>query len=172
MLDSIRNLEAMFDSLGVILPDNIKRNVKFNLEYNKYINKHYSFILDLKTNKVLCYDFNIYFKSDSFPFSIHAEVQSIVHYYKSKSINKNKKALIVVKMSRTGIMGNSKCCLNCIRFIRNNIDNLNLKKVYYSTEDNILVELSKDDLVDENFRLSKGFNYRNRSFNESALKSN
>ena len=152
------NLELIFESLGVDLPNNIRHDIEINLDRNNYVNKHFAFIIDLKTNRVLCYDNNIYFKSDSFPFSIHAEIQSIIKYYKSRVMSKNKKALVVVKLSRTGLVGNSKFCLNCSRFIRNNFDNLNLKKVYYSTmKNNTLVELSKNDLVDEHFRLSKGF---------------
>ena len=157
------NIEVLFQSLNVSVPENIKRDIECNLENNHYNNKHCSFIVDLRTRKILCYAFNIFFKSDSFPFSIHAEIQSIVKYYKStKSVNKNKKALIVFKLSRTGLIGNSKCCLNCIRFIKNNLRNLNLKKIYYSTLDNSLIELSKDDMDDGNFKFSKGYLWRRR----------
>ncbi len=163
MIDKLYHLNNLFYSLGVELPANAKAAVLHDLDCNSYPNKHYSFIIDLKTNKLLCYEFNIYFNTDSFPFSVHAEIQSIVRYYKSKTISKNKKLLVVVKMSRSGLIGNSKCCLNCMRFIRNNWDNLNLKKVYYSTDENVLVSLNKDELVDENFRPSKGYNYRSRA---------
>ncbi len=159
---SLEKLEVLFDSLGFIFPSKIKNNILFNLSNNKYVNKHFSFLLDLKTNRILCYDTNIYFKSDSFPFSIHAEIQSINRYYKSKTLSKNKKILLVVKLSKTGIIGNSKCCLNCMRFIRNNFDNLNLKKIYYSILGNELVELSRDDLIDKNFHRSKGYNWREK----------
>lgn len=154
---STKNLETMFTSLGVVLPENVRQDIEFNLVQNEYINKHYAFIVDTKTNKILCYDFNVYFKTDSFPFSVHAEVQSIVKYYKSKSITKNKKILIVVKLSKTGIVGNSRCCKQCMRFIRNNMDNLNIKKIYYSEKNNVLVELCKTDLVEKNFKYSKGY---------------
>lgn len=153
-------VEQLLSSLGFSLPENVKRDIECNLRTNHYNNKHCSFILDLKTRRILSYSFNIFFKSDSFPFSIHAEIQSIVKYYKSKSINKNKKALIVFKLSRTGLIGNSKCCLNCIRFIKNNMSNLNLKKIYYSTLDNQLVELVRDGMDDENFKYSKGYLWR------------
>lgn len=159
---SVANLEAMFDSIGFSLPSNIKQDIAFNLQHNTHVNKHYSFILDLKTRRVLSYAFNIYFKSDSFPFSVHAEIQSIVKYYKSKSITKSKKILFVAKLSRIGIVGNSRCCLNCMRFIRNNLNNLNLKHIYYSTKSGELVKLSKNDLIDENFKISKGFVWRGR----------
>ncbi len=156
----LKNLETMFHSIGFELPSNIKQDIEFNLQRNHHINKHYSFILDLKTRRVLSYAFNIYFKSESFPFSVHAEIQSMVKYYKTKGINKNKKALFVAKLSRTGIVGNSKCCLNCMRFIRNNLTNLNLKRIYYSTKDGQLVKLTKEDLIDANFKISKGFIWR------------
>lgn len=154
------NLEQMLQSLGFDLPNNIKQDITFNLQNNKYINKHCSFILDLKTRKVLCYEFNVFFKSNSFPFSIHAEIQSIVKYYKSRSITKNKKILFVIKLSKTGIVGNSKCCLNCMRFIRNNLDNLNLKKIFCSTVGNGMIELPKSKMIDENFKSSKGYMWR------------
>ncbi len=157
----IDNLQNLLEHNGFILPIQIKHALEFNLKHNSSVNKHFCFIVDLKTNNVLCYDCNVYFKSNSFPFSTHAEIQTIVKYYKSKTLSKNKKALIVVKLSKTGILGNSKCCLNCMRFIRNNFDNLNMKKIYYSTgEYCTLAELSYDDLVDKNFRQSKGFNWR------------
>ena len=155
------NLESLFHSLGFVLPDNVKQDITFNLENNTYVNKHYSFVLDLKTRRILSYAFNIYFKSDSFPFSVHAEIQSIVKYYKSRLLSKNKKVLLVVKLSRTGLFGNSKCCLNCMRFIRNNFENLNFKKIYYSNLGGKTSVLFKKDLVDGNFTSSKGFQWRN-----------
>lgn len=162
-MNATDNLESMFHSLGFFIPDNIKMDIIYNLRNNRYINKHCSFILDLKSRRILSYAFNVYFKSNSFPFSIHAEIQSIVKYYKSRSINKNKKALFVVKLSKTGIIGNSKCCLNCMRFIRNNLNNLNLKKIYYSNLENQTIDLNRDDLIDTNFKESKGFLWRQLS---------
>lgn len=149
-------LEEVFSNIGICLPENIRRDVQFNLENNDSAHKHYSFIVDMKTHKILAYDFNLYFKSGSFPFSIHAEIQTINKYYKSRFVNKNKKILIVVKLSKTGILGSSRCCLNCMRFIRNNFENLNLKKIYCS-EKNKIVEFTKSDLVDKEFKFSKGY---------------
>lgn len=157
------NLEQMFQSLAIDLPKNIKDDVQRILKSNEYINKHFCFLIDLKTNNILCYDTNIYFKSKSFPYSMHAEIQTIIKYYKSKTLNKNKKALLVVKLSATGIVGNSRCCLNCSRFLKNNFDLLNLKKIYFSAmKTNKLVELTKSDLHAEDFRRSKGFQSRLR----------
>ena len=153
------NLESILNSINVTLPDNIKYDIMWYIYNNKYMHKHVCFIIDLKNNSILTYDVNVYFKTESFPFSVHAEIQTITKLYKSKSINKNKKALLVVKLSKSGILSNSKCCLNCARYIKNNIDNLNLKCVYYSMPGNNLYKLNKDDLdTDKNFRYSKGFN--------------
>ncbi len=163
-MSAIDNLEHIFETNSFVLPINIKNALEFNLAHNESINKHFSFIVDLKTNDILCYDSNIYFKSSSFPFSMHAEVQTIIKYHKSKILSRNKKALIVVKLSKTGIIGNSKCCLNCMRFIRNNFNVLNLKKIYYSTDKDKLEQLTRDDLVDNDFSRSKGFRWR--KFNE------
>ncbi len=158
----LSTLESMFQAEGFTLPERIKQDIAFNLSTNSYINKHVCFLYDLKTHKILLYDFNIYFKSDAFPFSIHSEVQAITKYYKNRNINKHKKALIVVKLSRTGLIGNSKCCLNCMLYVRNNFTNLGLKKILYSDSSGKLISLHKRDLVDEDFRPSKGFTQRQR----------
>lgn len=154
------NLEIMFNKLGYDLPDNIRQNVEFTLGKSECVHKHCAFLIDAKTRNVIAYDFNVYFKTDSFPFSFHAEVRTIVKFYKSRNLTKNKKILIVVKLSRTGISGYSRCCKSCMTFIRNNFENLNLKKIYYSTKGNTLVGLGKEDLVDENFEYSKGYTCR------------
>ncbi len=154
-------LENMFNSIGFALSNNAKNDLSFSLRNNSDINKHFAFLLDLKTNKILCYDLNVYLKAAVFPFSIHAEIQVITKYYRSsKSVNKNKKALLVVKISKTGVLSNSRCCLNCMRFIRNNFENLNLKAVYYSANMRELTKLSRRDLIDEAFKHSKGYQKR------------
>lgn len=157
-MSSTDNLEIILQSIGIDLPQNIRHDIAFNLQHNNYPNKHFAFIIDLKTNKIICHSFNIYYKSSTFPYSVHAEIQSISKYLKSKQTNRHKKALVIVKMSRIGIIGNSKCCLHCSRYIQNACIDLNLKKIFYSMKQtNILNELSKSDLSVETFTLSKGF---------------
>ena len=164
-MDATKNLKTILNSIGFDLSKNIAQDISHNLSHNNYANKHVSFLLDLRTRKVLSYAFNVYFSSESFPFSSHAEIESINKYYKSLWANKNKKVLVVVKLSKTGLIGNSKCCLNCCRFIRNNFENLRLQKIYYSVmQSNTLVELGRNDLVDSDFRYSKGFDYKQRNF--------
>ena len=164
-MDATKNLKTILNSIGFDLSKNIAQDISHNLSNNNYANKHVSFLLDLRTRKVLSYAFNIYYRSDSFPFSVHAEIESITKYYKGRSVSKNKKVIIVVKLSKTGIIGNSKLCLNCSRFVKNNFENLNLKKIYYSVmQSNTLVELGRDDLIDSEFKYSKGFDYKQRNF--------
>lgn len=155
--NSTVNLDTMFNSVGYVLPANIKRNIEFTLNNSECLHKHCAFLIDSKTRNVLSYDFNVYFKTESFPFSFHAEIRTIVKFFKSRSPSKNKKILVVVKLSRTGVTGYSRCCKSCMTFIRNNFDVLNLKKIYYSIKDNQLVELGKGDLVDKDFEYSKGY---------------
>lgn len=157
MTTRVKNIETIFNNIGIDIPNNIKQDITVSLRKNEYINNHYAFLIDMKTNRILAYDTNIYLKSETFPFSVHAEIGATLKYYKSKTSSKNKKTLVVVKLSKSGITGNSKCCLNCMRFLRNNFDNLNLKKVLYSEVNNQLVQLVRSDLVDENFRFSKGY---------------
>jgi hypothetical protein len=159
----VGNLENMINTLGVVLPINIKRDIAFDLQFNQHANKHYSFIIDLKTKRILCYATNLFFKGEGvFPYSSHAEIESLVKYCKSKAITKNKKILIVMKLSKTGMSGNSRCCLHCMRFIRNVADSINLRTIYYSMPGNELVELACDNLIDSEFRCSKGYEYRKK----------
>lgn len=154
-------LEVLFDKYNFELSRNVKQGIEFNLQHNTSVNKHFAFIIDGKTRRVICYDCNIFFKSTSFPISQHAEVKVICKYYqKMKTIPRGKKYLIVVKISKTGIISNSRCCMNCVRFLFNNFDNLHLKKVYYSTNGTTLEQLSKDDLIESHFVRSKGFSSR------------
>ncbi len=41
---------------------------------------HIAFLLD-KNNNILTYRSNVYFKTKSFPFSQHAEINTIINYY-------------------------------------------------------------------------------------------
>ena len=153
-------LITLFDKYGFELSHNVICDIEFNLMHNKYVNKHFAFIVDSKTGKVICHDSNVYYKY-SFPISQHAEVKTICKYYSNvRSIPRQKKHLIVVKISKTGCLSNSKCCINCVRFIRNNYENLLLKNIYYSIDEETLGCLNRDDLYRKDFCLSKGYSSR------------
>ena len=64
---------------------------------------------------------------------------------------------MIFKVTKTGIIGNSRPCQNCVNFILNNYNNLNLNKIYYSYKENLLKELSKENLLYGDFTISSGF---------------
>ena len=119
------------------------------------------FIVDYKSREILCYSFNLFYKSDKFPFSIHSEINTITKYYKTtqrseKNKIKSKKILIILKLTKSGKLGNSKPCQGCANYINNNLDNLNLVNVYYSTQYNELIKLENEDMQSDIFRYSSG----------------
>lgn len=146
---------------NIQIPTNILYDISFNLINNKYLHKHISFLINSKNNEIINYGFNYYLNSTKFPFSLHSEVNAINKYYKkklTKNLIKTKKYLVIVKLSKIGIIGNSKPCKHCANFIYNNFDNIKLSKILYSTQQNTLEELSKDDLTNVSiFKIAAGF---------------
>jgi len=150
----------LLESYNIQIPTNILYDISFNLHNNKYLHKHISFLINTKNNEILSYGFNYYLNSNKFPFSLHSEVNVINKHYKkklTKNMLKVKKNLIIIKLSKIGIIGNSKPCRHCANFIYNNYDNLKLSKIYYSTKQNILEELNKQDLQEAHFKIAAGF---------------
>lgn len=166
---SLDNIKSILAKECIFLSDKIyyslenELNVRANNKSKS--SNHICFLFD-KNNELLTYAFNIFFKTNSFPFSLHSEINTINKYYKktlTKSNIKSKKKLIIIKVSKSGVIGHSKPCLSCANFIYNNMTNLNIIDVLYSTSDNILKSLKKDELILNNFKLSSGFSRRNRS---------
>lgn len=126
---------------------------------------HIAFLLD-KNNNILSYRPSIQFKTNSFPFSQHAEINTIINYYskhESKKINNSAKKLVVVKLG-PNCFRMSKPCKHCANFIANNWSNLKLKEVLYSNNDGELVSLSRAEILDsDEFHLSSANNRLNMS---------
>lgn len=167
---SLNNIKSILEKENVFLSDKIyyslenELNVRSNNKSKS--SNHICFLINHKNNELLSYAFNIYFKTNSFPFSLHSEINTINKFYKksiTKSMLKIKKKLIIIKVSKSGIIGHSKPCLSCANFIYNNMDNINIIDVLYSTSENILKSLKKDELILDNFKLSSGSSRRNRS---------
>lgn len=154
--DRILELENQLATLGVHMNDQIKLDIINTLTLHEYINKHCCFIIDARSKEIITYDFNIYFKTDVFPFSIHAEVKACTKLLKSKRISKSKKILYVAKLSSTGKLSGSRCCIDCMRYVRNIMDMLNIKTIINSTKEGGVQTWSKKELLDEHFRPSKG----------------
>lgn len=159
-LNNTLNIIKLLEKFDIHIPSNILYDISFNLFNNTYSNKHVSLLINQKTKEIITYGFNYYLKSDKFPFSLHSEVNTINKHYKkklTKHIMKSKKILIILKVSKIGVIGNSKPCRNCANYIYNNFNNLNLSKIYFSIKGNQLEELTEEDLVHKNFKLSAGF---------------
>lgn len=163
----LSNIINIFDNVNINLDDKILSEIKNELYLRSLIktksSNHVSFLIDYKSKEILSFSFNLYYKSDSFPYSIHSEINTINKYYK-KDLKKNikkynkkpKKILIILKISKTGTIGNSKPCNACANFIFNNFDNLNIVHVYYSNELNSLEKLNKNNFLDNTFKKSSG----------------
>ena len=135
---------------------------------------HLSFLIDYKSREILCFSFNLYYKSDKFPFSIHSEINTITKFYKNnhrleKNKFKSKKILIVLKLTKRGKLGNSKPCQTCANYINNNLHNLNLIHIYYSTQYNTLDKLDCNELKDDKFRYSSGSMFYLKKKNDQKL---
>jgi cytidine deaminase len=166
---SLNNIKLILEKEYVFLSDKIYYSLENELNVRS-INKskssnHICFLID-KNNELLTYGFNIFFKTNSFPFSLHSEINAINKYYKktlSKSMLRSKKKLIIIKVSKSGVIGHSKPCLSCANFIYNNMNNINITDVLYSTSENKLESLKRDELILDNFKLSSGSSRRNIS---------
>lgn len=166
----INNIKLLFEEEGIFLSNKIYYDLEIEIN-TRTINKskssnHICFLVDYKNNNLLLFAFNIYFKTNSFPFSLHSEINVINKFYKkilSKSIIKCKKKLIIIKVSKCGIIGQSKPCISCANFIYNNMKNLNIIDVLYSTSENKLETLKRNELILDNFKLSSGSLKRNKS---------
>ncbi len=140
---SIKLSQSAYNEIKIMLRAKIKRT-------------HMAFLLD-QSNHVIVYRPNIYFKTKSFPFSQHAEINAIINYYSkqlSKKITNGSKRLLVIRFGGT-CLRMSRPCRNCAAFIANNWDNLHLKEVLYSDNYENLVSLTREDLLQSsNFCLS------------------
>jgi len=167
MIDNTKNI---LESYNINICDKMLKSINIELiNRNKKkdnTSDHVCFIIDYKSKEILSYSFNIYYKSDKFPFSIHSEINTITKYYKTTKLDKNKykskKFLVVLKITKSGKLSSSKPCQACANYINNNVDNLNLMHVYYSTEFNDLAKLEITDLQSDIFRYSSGRKYNTK----------
>lgn len=156
-------VEAMRNEHGIDIPLSIISCLTFEL--NERLKKktqsshHVCFIVDNKTNNILSYSLNYYFKTETFPFSVHSEVNAINKLYRKKNVKANKISLYVMKITKGGNLSSSKPCTGCRNFLSNIC---NLTKIYYSVNhtertDKNFELLNKSDLYDiSNFRPSSG----------------
>lgn len=166
----LNNIRQVLENEGLYLSNKVYQNLEIELNTRSTSksksSNHISFLIDYKNNSLISYAFNIYFKTNTFPYSLHSEINAFNKIYKrplSKSVMKSKKKLIIIKVSKIGILGHSRPCLSCANFIYNNMDNLNITDILFSVSGNKLESLKKDELILDNFKLSSGSTKRNRS---------
>lgn len=153
------NIKPLLDYLNVDTPANVTKDISFYLSSCKHVNNHISFIVDVNSRRIIFYKFNVFYNSTKFPYSSHSEVEGIKHYLKKyKSRHNSKIIFIVVKVSKTGKIGNSKPCKYCAIHLHNHFSNINIDSIFYSTNDNELVSLNKNSLLNNEFKISAGFN--------------
>jgi hypothetical protein len=159
MMDNLRNI---LESEDIYLDDKIYTNIEQGIDRNaRHI--HVSFLINIKNNTLLSYGFNIYFKTRSFPYSIHSEVNTITRYYKNQTLSKSKKKLIVIKISKNGKIGLSKPCQTCINYISNNMRNINLTSIKYSTIYNNLENIRCNEIFEHTYKISSAFKIKNKN---------
>lgn len=164
----IENIKLVFNNENIFISDKVLNAIStelINRTHNKSrkISNHITFIINQKTNEIIFYGFNIFYQTESFPFSIHSEINTITKYYKKNIVqHKSKKKLIVFKITKNGKLGNSKPCRNCATFIFNNIINLNVTNVSFSTEFNTLEQLNLNDFDKNDFKIPSSSIYRCR----------
>lgn len=162
----ISNIINILSTINVEIDNKILLDIQTELSLRSLIksksSNHVSFLIDYKSKEVLAFSFNLYYKSQKFPYSIHSEINTINKYYKKdikKNTQKSKKILIILKISKSGNIGNSKPCTSCANYISNNFQNLNLINVYYSNEFSLLEKLDKNNFIYDSFKKSSGNRY-------------
>lgn len=157
------DIQNMLDDLNIKLTPNIIADITFYLQNCKHVNNHVSFIVNAQSKHIILYKFNIFYNSKTFPYSSHSEIEGIKHFlknYRQRQSKTNSKILfIVIKITRTGKIGNSKPCKFCASSLYNHFNNMNLKSIFYSHY-NELIHLNKENLLSDEFKLSAGFSRR------------
>ncbi len=160
MIFGIQPLKDMLSAEKVYMDDNVydKILMDINSKTNRSERFHVAILVD-EFSTILSYGINEYHKTDSYPFSKHAEISCLTKYYGKKLKNwekSRKKILIVIRLSPKRLrLGNSAPCRHCACYIENNMENINIKKIIYTTPDGLEVKKSKDFNVDE-CKLSSG----------------
>ncbi len=97
---------------------------------------HVSLLMDSSFN-LIAYGHNEYFHGQSYPFTTHAEINCLAKYYSKKLkpyVKSREKILVVMRVSsKIKKLGQSKPCKKCQNYIVNNMQNINIKKIIYST---------------------------------------
>ena len=95
------------------------------------------------------------------PISTHAEIDAL-QKLKFKNAHKThpiKMNLMVVRFSKTGVLGNAEPCFHCMKQLAR-AEFVNIKNVYYSDSEKIVCKKFQDMVTSPTHFISSG--YRNR----------
>ena len=98
--------------------------------------------------KKLGYEQN-YVVKNSVGLSVHAEIDALKDLQKHKTFYKQDKKyvdLLVIRLSKSNVCGNSRPCLNClVKLIKSGV---NIRYVYYSTNDSVIIREKFTDMLE------------------------
>lgn len=139
--------------------DNIVNNI-LNKRHMHTETKHYAVILQKLT-------FGENYIVNTPLGSIHAEHDVLIKYTKNIKYKDNKKIdILVVRFSKSGIIGKSRPCKNCIqRMIKIKKKCIvDIRYIYYSIDENNIVRERLDDMIDSPLTyVSSGMRDRNKN---------
>ncbi len=93
---------------------------------------------------------------DAFPWTIHAEDAAFRKLPSLPRKRLKKIDLLVIRTSKTGVLGLSKPCTDCLNVLQKLPEKgYSLQKIYYSTRDGIEETTLKRLLEDDNHHISK-----------------
>lgn len=101
---------------------------------------------------ILSYGENHYDCNPKRDNSIHAEQDAVRKLPRHKRINRFKKLdILVIRVNRSGSLGNSKPCLQCLQTLAENLPEkgYTLSKVYYSNDMGEILETKLQTLLTE-----------------------
>jgi hypothetical protein len=103
------------------------------------------------------------------PVSTHAEMDALSKLEStSDRSDRIRYDLLVVRISPTGILGNSRPCYHCLRSLGRTF--INIRSVYYSTIDGRIVREKFSEMIDSPLT-GKSTGYCKKLWNPSSLKS-
>lgn len=121
-----------------------------SLKHNTYNFNHIASIITFQNKKIkqLCIGQNDSFADGS---SQHAEVDAIHHLPPRKNWNRQLMIvdLIVIRVSKIGIIGNSMPCIHCLRTMTHLPHKMgyHINRIYYSNSNGEIVSCKLDDLI-------------------------
>jgi cytidine deaminase len=162
MIAGIDNIRSLLESpeFGIFLDDKVYNKIVEDVENCESDKFHVSILLDMSSN-LICYGYNIHYNNNNnYPFSLHAEINCLNKYYSKKIkqyIKNREKILLVLRLSKKiKKLGESKPCSRCHNYLINNTENINIKKIIYSTPSGFEV-VKSSNLYELETILSSGY---------------